>query len=100
MRSAARGVIDPALQTGFGLSNAARGNWPGAAKNAAQAVASGQGIGRNVNTLTRGYGTDIQNLINRGRNAAFKARHHRPAAARRDSIYATGFSTDYTQLAI
>lgn len=90
MRSAARQVIDPALQTGFGIGNVARGNWAGAAKNAANVAATGQGMGRNLRTLAQGYGTDIKGLYNKGREAAFKARHHRPAK-RRDSIWAEGF---------
>lgn len=91
MRSAARQTIEPALQTGFAVGNIARGNWTGAAKNAANVAATGQGLGRNVSTLAKGYGTDIKNAVNRGRNAAFKMRYHRPAK-RRDSIWAEGFT--------
>jgi hypothetical protein len=91
MRAAARAVIEPALQTGFGVGNVARGNWVGAAKNAANVAATGQGMGRNLSTLAKGYGTDIKGIVNRGRNAAFKWRNHRPAK-RRDSIWATGFA--------
>ena len=90
MRNAARAVIEPTLQTGFGIGNAARGNWAGAAKNAANVAATGQGMGRNLRTIAEGYGTDIKGAVNRGRNAAFKWRHHRPAK-RRDSIWAEGF---------
>lgn len=90
MRSAARQVINPALQTGFGIGNVAQGNWVGAAKNAANVAASSQGLGANLRTLAQGYGTDIRSAANRGRNAYFKWRHHRPAK-RRDSIWAEGF---------
>ena len=91
MRAAARAVIEPALQTGFGVGNVARGNCVGAAKNAANVAATGQGMGRNLSTLAKGYGTDIKGIVNRGRNAAFKWRNHRPAK-RRDSIWAEGFA--------
>lgn len=91
MRSAARSVIDPTLQTGFGIGNVARGNWAGAAKNAANVAATGQDLGKNLGTLAKGYGTDIKGAVNRGRNAAFKWRNHRPAK-RRDSVWAKGFA--------
>jgi hypothetical protein len=91
MRSAARAVIDPTLQTGFGVGNVARGNWAGAAKNAANVAATGQDLGKNLGTLAKGYGTDIKGAVNRGRNAAFKWRNHRPAK-RRDSVWAEGFA--------
>lgn len=99
MRQAAREVINPALQAGFGLGNVAQGNWVGAAKNAANVAASSQGLGHNLRTLAQGYGTDLRSAANRGRNAAFKWRHHRPAK-RRDSVYAAGFTTDLAQLAL
>lgn len=99
MRSAARQTIEPALQTGFAVGNAARGNWAGAAKNAANVAATGQGMGRNLSTLGKGYASDIKALYNKGRNAAFKAKHHR-SAKRRDSIWAEGFSPEPDQLAI
>ena len=83
MRAAARAVIEPALQTGFGVGNVARGNWVGAAKNAANVAATGQGMGRNLSTLAKGYGTDIKGIVKRARNTAFK---------RRDSVWATGFA--------
>lgn len=91
MRKAAREIIEPTLQTGFAAGNVARGNWTGAAKNAANVAATGQGLGRNMKTLAEGYGTDIKSLTNRARNAAFKARYHRPAK-RRDTVWAEGFS--------
>lgn len=90
MRKAAREIIEPTLQTGFGIGNVAQGNWVGAAKNAANVAATGRGMGRNLSTLGKGYASDIKNLYNKGREAAFKARHHRPAK-RRDSIWAEGF---------
>jgi len=90
MRAAARSVVEPALQTGFGVGNIARGNWVGAAKNAANVAATGKDMGRNLSTLAKGYGTDIKGIVNRGRNAAFKWRNHRPAK-RRDSPWAVGF---------
>tara|TARA_R110000772_G_scaffold168841_1_gene280600 strand:+ start:3345 stop:3815 length:471 start_codon:yes stop_codon:yes gene_type:complete len=83
MRAAARAVIEPALQTGFGVGNVARGNWVGAAKNAANVAATGQGMGRNLSTLAKGYGTDIKGIVKRARNAAFK---------RTDSPWAMGFA--------
>lgn len=85
MRNAARAVIEPTLQAGFGIGNVARGNWAGAAKNTANVAATGQGMGRNLRTIAEGYGTDIKGAVNRGRNAAFKWRHHRPAKRRTDS---------------
>jgi|LauGreDrversion4_2_1035121.scaffolds.fasta_scaffold33169_4 hypothetical protein len=91
MRAAARAVVEPALQAGFGVGNVARGNWSGAAKNAANVAATGEGMGRNLSTLAKGYGTDIKGFVNRGRNAASK---------RRDSVYADGFSPELDQLAI
>lgn len=99
MRTAARQTIEPALQTGFAVGNVARGNWAGAAKNAANVAATGQNIGNNLRTLGKGYASDIKSIYNKGRNAAFKARHHRPAK-RRDSIYATGFSPELDALAL
>lgn len=91
MRGAARSIIEPVSQAGFGVGNIARGNWASAAKNAANAAASGQGLGRNLKTLAKGYGTDLSTLYNKGKNAAFKARHHRQAG-RKDSVWATGFA--------
>lgn len=99
MRTAARQTIEPALQTGFAVGNVARGNWAGAAKNAANVAATGQNLGSNLRTLGKGYASDIKSIYNKGRNAAFKARHHRPAK-RRDSIYATGFSPELDALAL
>jgi hypothetical protein len=99
MRAAARQTIEPALQTGFAVGNVARGNWVGAAKNAANVAATGQNIGSNLRILGKGYASDIKSIYNKGRNAAFKARHHRPAK-RRDSIYAAGFSPELDALAL
>lgn len=92
MRRAAREIIEPTLQTGFGVGNVARGNWAGAAKNAANVAATGSNLGRNMRTLAEGYGTDIKNATSRARNAAFKWRHHRPAK-RGDSPWAEGFGS-------
>ena len=91
MRKAAREIIEPTLQTGFGVGNIARGNWTGAAKNAANVATTGQGLGRNLSTIGKGYASDIKSLYNKGREAAFKAQHHRPAK-RRDSVWAEGFA--------
>ena len=99
MRGAAREVIEPALQTGFGLGYAIRGNWAGVAKNAANVASTGQGLGKNLRTIAEGYGTDIRNVANRAKDAHFKWRYHRPAK-RIDAIYASGFSLDLDQLAI
>ena len=99
MRSAAREVIQPALEAGFGLNNVTRGNWGGAAKNAANFVATGKGFGRNLKTIAEGYGTDIRNVTNRAKDAHFKWRYHRPVK-RIDTVYASGFSLDLDQLAI
>lgn len=91
MRTAARNTIEPAAQIGFGIANLAQGNIVGAAKNAANAALLGKNLGRNTRTLAKGYGSDIKNLYNKGREAAFKARHHRQAK-RGDSIWAEGFA--------
>jgi hypothetical protein len=89
MRNAARQIIQPAMEAGFGLGNVALGNWVGAAKNAANFAATSQGFGSNMRSLAEGYGTDIKGAVNRGRNAVHRWRYHRPA--RRDSIWAEGF---------
>jgi len=99
MRSAARRTIEPALQTGFGIGNIARGNWVGAAKNAANVASSSRGLGLDLNTLRKGYGADIKSAINRGRNTAFRMRYHR-RAKRRDSVYASGFNVDASLLTL
>jgi len=91
MRNAARQTVEPALQAGFAVGNVSRGNWVGAAKNAANVAATGQNLSRNLRTLAQGYGTDIKSAANRARKAAFKMRYHRPAK-RRDSIWADGFA--------
>lgn len=91
MRRAAGEMFEPITQAGFGAANAAGGNWPGAAKNFANAALSGRNFGKNARTVAEGYGTDIRNTVNSARNAYFKWRHHRPAG-RRDSIWATGFA--------
>lgn len=91
MRSAARAVVDPVVQAGFGANNVVRGNWAGAAKNAANVAMSSQNLAPNLKTLAKGYGTDLSTLYNKGKNAAFKARHHRQAG-RKDSVWATGFA--------
>lgn len=90
MRQAARSMVEPIRQGAYAASNAARGNWSGAAMNMANAAAESQGFGRNARTVAQGYGTDIRNVYNAGKTAAFKWRHHRPAK-RRDSIWAEGF---------
>lgn len=97
MRSAARAVIEPVVQAGFGAGNVARGNFVGAAKNMANVAATGQGLGRNLRTVAQGYGTDIRNGVNRVRGAAFKWKHHRPAKKRRDAVWAVGFSPEAGQ---
>jgi hypothetical protein len=97
MRSAARASIEPLAQAGFATGNAARGNWTGAAKNVANVAMTGRDLPKNLKTVAQGYGTDIKNLVNRGRNASFKSRHHRQAKGGRvpglnyDSIWAQGF---------
>jgi len=106
MRAAARASIEPLAQAGFAAGNAAAGNWIGAAKNVANAGMTGRDLPRNLRTIAQGYGTDIRNLANRGRNSTFKARYHRQAKGNRvpglnyDSVYASGFSPDLDQLAI
>lgn len=106
MRSAARASIEPLAQAGFAAGNAARGNWTGAAKNVANVAMTGRDLPKNLKTVAQGYGTDIKNLVNRGRNAAFKAKHHRQAKGGRvpglnyDSIWAVGFTPELDQLAI
>jgi len=97
MRQAAREVIEPTLQAGFAAGNVARGNWPGAAINIANVAATGRNMGRNLRTLSEGYGTDIRGLVNRARGTAFKLRYHRPAK-RRDSVFAPGFELDTATL--
>ena len=89
MRKAAQGMFDPVVQTGFGASNAAQGNWTGAARNMSNAARSSRNFGRNARTVAEGYGTDIKSAFNKARNAVFKWQHHR--AAKRDSIWAEGF---------
>lgn len=91
MRRAAGALFEPISQAGFGAANVAGGNWPGAAKNFANAAIAGREMGPNLRTLGKGYSSDIRNLYNKGREAAFKSRHHRPAK-RRDSIWAEGFA--------
>jgi hypothetical protein len=90
MREAARGLAEPMMQAGFGVANVARGNWVGAAKNAANVGMAGRGMGKNLRTVAEGYGTDIRNGVNRAREAGFKWKNHRPAK-RRDSVWAEGF---------
>jgi hypothetical protein len=84
MRSAARASIEPLAQAGFAAGNVARGNWTGAAKNVANVGMTGRDLPKNLKTVAQGYGTDIKNLVNRGRNAAFKAKHHRQATRSAD----------------
>lgn len=85
MRRAASEVLEPALETGFGLGNVARGNWVGAANNAARVAVSGRNVGRNLSTLAQGYGTDIKNVVNHVKTVGFKSRHHKPSMRRTDS---------------
>jgi hypothetical protein len=89
MRRAAGEMFEPITQAGFGAANAAAGNWPGVAKNAAKMAMSSQNLGKNIKTVAQGYGTDIKSAYNKGKNAYFKWRNHRPG--RRDSFWATGF---------
>ena len=97
MRSAARASIEPLAQAGFAAGNAARGNWIGAAKNIANVGVTGRDLPRNLGVVARGYGSDIRTLINKSREAAFKAKHHRSAGSGRvpglhyDSVWAAGF---------
>lgn len=91
MRNAARNTLEPVLQAGYALGNTARGNFSGATVNVANIGLTAKNLGGNARTLAEGYGTDIRNIYNRGKEAVFKMRHHRPAA-KRDSIYATGFT--------
>jgi hypothetical protein len=97
MRSAARASIEPLAQAGFAAGNLARGNFAAAANNAANVAMTGRELPKNLKSVAKGYGTDLKNLANRGRNASFKARHHRQAKGGRvpglnyDSVWAVGF---------
>ena len=97
MRSAAQASIEPLAQAGFAAGNIARGNFAGAAKNAANVAMTGRELPKNLKYLAKGYGTDLQNVVNRGRSAAFKARYQRQAKGGRvpglnyDSVWAQGF---------
>lgn len=92
MRQAAWGTMEPAMQAGFAMGNIARGNPGGAAKNVANVFMSSQNLGPNLRTLKEGYGQDLRWLHGKAKEAAFKAKHHRPAKKRRDSdFWADGF---------
>ena len=67
MRNAARGMMNPIVQTGFAAGNLARGNTPGAANNAVNVAASAEGFGGNAKTVVQGYGKDLKNLHKRGK---------------------------------
>lgn len=92
MRRAARGLVEPALQVGFGLGNAARGNVAGATKNLMNVTETAREVPSHIRTLKTGYGKDLNALKQKAKRAYFKAKHHRPAAKRRDSIWAEGFA--------
>lgn len=79
MRGAARGLVEPLTNAGFGVGNIARGNQVQAAKNFADAALSAKNLKKNLNTLRVGYGQDVRNLGNRAKEAHFKWKHHRPA---------------------
>ncbi len=68
MRKAARGMVEPLVQTGFAAGNMARGNTPGAAKNVANVATSAENFGKNTKTVVQGYGEDLNNLYKRGKN--------------------------------
>lgn len=99
MRQAARELAFPAINTAFAAGNIARGNIASAAANMYHAAEGARNVKENINTLARGYGSDIRGLVNRGREAVYKWKHHRPAAKRRDT-YARGFKVDLDQLAL
>lgn len=99
MRQAARELAFPAINTAFAGGNISRGNVAAAAANMYHAAEGARNVKANVSTLARGYGSDIRGLVNRGREAAFKWKHHRPAAKRKDT-YAKGFKVDLAQLSL
>lgn len=78
-RNAARGMVEPAMQAGFGVGNIARGNRVGAAKNFLNVAVTGKDLGKNARTLAQEYGTDLKSAKNLIRNRFFKAKHHRRA---------------------
>lgn len=79
MQSAARGLIEPMMHTGFGVGNMALGKPVQAAKNFSDAALSANNFKSNVNTLRVGYGQDVRNLAGRAKEAHFKWKHHRKA---------------------
>ena len=78
-RNAARAVVSPLTEVGFGVGNVARGNFAGAAKNALNFSITGKDFGKNAKNLAREYGTDIRAGKNRLKSAWFKYKNHRGA---------------------
>ena len=78
-RAAARALIEPVTQAGFGAGNIARGNLVGASKNILNVVNTSKGVGRASRSLAREYGTDLKSLQNRFKRSSFKAKYHKRA---------------------
>lgn len=78
-RRAARALIEPVTQAGFGAGNIARGNLVGASKNILNVVNTSKGVGRASRSLAREYGTDLRSLQNRFKRSLFKAKYHKRA---------------------